>query len=333
MNASIKKTRLLRVAILVVAIFVIAGFTRAQLFPLPLSLTASPESPSPGQTVVITTNTPTSDRNSTAFNWVINNKSRPDLSGLGKNAIEMRAGTLGSTIEVEVEAIGSASSGNIALSIPVSDLTLTWFAKTLVPKWYKGRPLPVQNSLVNVVAVPQIILDGTRLKPEDLIYTWGMDDRDRVASGVGMQILKIRTSDLPYSSHNIKVTVQDPDKLVTKTGKLFIEPSFPRLAVYPSSPLGGIEWRSATSSVQIIKRGFIDFVAEAFFFPTSSKKNLNYQWIVKGKTVTGEPENPDILTLDTGKQQKGDTVPISVNVNDSGNLFSPLIKTLALIIP
>lgn len=289
----------------------------AQLVPEPLSLVASPSSPGPGQAVTVEASTPTQDKNSVIFSWTVDGRSRPDLSGPGKNTIALTAGEVGSVLNVRVGISGSNGGGETSLAIRVADLALTWFAETYVPKWYKGKSLPVQNSVVSIVAVPNIRIGGSTLSPENLIFRWEFDDQEDVLSGVGEQVLRIRTSDLPRASHHIKVAVENSGGTIRKEGELFIVPGAPRVVVYPATPLGGLEFRSAPSVVPKTSRGIFDFSAEPFYFPVLSKKNLAFSWRVNGLETSGDAATPHLISLNT---QGLPSLAVPISVAAGGNL-------------
>ena len=298
------------------------GFlANAQIIPDALSLIASPSSPSPDEIVTIQAATPTFEKNSAFFSWTVEGKERPDLSGAGQDVIKISAGGLGSSLRVSVLVLrDNADALSAALTVRIADLALSWFAQTYVPRWYKGKALPIQNSNVTMVAVPNIIIEGATLRPAELIYRWRLDEEDEI-SGVGLDVFRIKTSDLPRSSHRIRVVVEDSGKQIKKEGELFIVPTTPSIFIYQSSPLGGIENRSSLSFKTSPGGNLLDFWAEPFFFNALSRQNLSYRWTVGTTEVTGGVENPYLLTLDPGKQPTG-IVPVSVSADDS-DAFTP----------
>ncbi|QQG44878.1 MAG: hypothetical protein HYW89_02590 [Candidatus Sungiibacteriota bacterium] len=298
-----------------------------------VSLVTNPSSPSPGDTIKIFAATPTLDKNSAVFSWYIDGSPKPDLSGPGKDSINITAGNAGSAIRIRV-VVDSAADGSaeVSMTIRVSDLALTWFAQTRIPAWYRGKALPVPGSIVNIVAIPQITTRLGPIRPEDLIYTWGLNDDIKVLSGVGEQVFRIKTSDLPNTSHHIKLVVEDINKEVHREGELFIVPTNPRVVIYKTSPLGGVETRSASTFLEAPQQGLIDFQAEPFFFPVTSRGSLKYRWEVAGTEVAGDPGNPFILTLDTA-QQLLKQLAISVWVDDDDALLPSASGSVTLNFP
>lgn len=322
--------QILKTFLLTVLLFLPVYFIFAQFTPNPLVLLATPQSPSPGEIVVIEASTPTLDKNRIFFDWTVDDKNRTDLSGLGKNLIKITAGSVGSSIRINVSISGADKEIKPAsLVINVSDLSLVWSAGTYVPHWYKGKALPTQNSIVRVVAVPKIIIDGAVLRPESLIYHWDLDDEENMLVGIGEQTFRFQMSNFPKTTHQIEVTVEDNEKIVRKKGRILLTAISPEVKIYPSSPLGGVEFRSSSFFTFTKLRGLLDFVAEPFFFTVSAKKELNFNWQVANREIQGTPNNPYLLTIDT-TGQVASIIPISVTADDTNTTIPSAFNTLSL---
>lgn len=327
------KTFVRQLAVLAAFWLLFGALAHAQLVPDALSLVASPASPSPGQTVTVRAATPTFDKSTAFFSWSVGGASRADLSGAGKDSITFIAGATGSQTRVFVDvARNGGEGGSASLGIISSDLSLPWSAETYVPKWYKGKSLPVANSVVSVAAIPQIILDGRTLGPNELIYSWDLDDEEGIVSGVGKEVMRVKMSDLTGTSHHVKVAIEDTGKRIKKEGEVFLIASAPRVIIYPSSPLGGGEWRAA-AAVFIASAGkLLDFVAEPFFFSVASKKTLSYGWDVGGGEVAGAPQNPHALTLNTASMESG-SIAISISADDREEFVPSASRSFILTLP
>ena len=313
---------------LLLAIFAgLSSLASAQLPLVPpvLSISASPASPAPGEQVRISALTPTFDKNAAYFEWVINGVFRPDLSGPAKHTITLTAGDVGSSISVSVDVAAPDGSQNSAsIIIRSADLSLLWFAETYVPAWYKGKALPVQRSVVRLVAVPDFAVNGVWIPPEKLIYVWDFDDEKRSLAGMGEQIFRIQTSDFLKTGGQITVTVEDAERKVRKEKLIVISNTSPRVMVYPLLPLGGVEFRSADLGNFSFGEA-LDLIAEPFFFAASSKKELTFKWDVGGIPAEGAAANPDILTLRSSAPASG-PISTSVSVNDREIMTPPASK-------
>ncbi len=298
-------------------------------FPLKIGggfgIVATPSSPSPRQPLHIQARTPTFDKNAAEFIWTVNGMRKNDLSGLGKYTFSMTAGEVGSSIKVSVEARTiDGEVFNASETIYVTDLALTWTTDTYVPKWYKGKALPVAGSSMRIVAVPLFIVDGAAVPPEKLIYTWSLNGNN-LLSGLGQRTVTVSQSLLPKTSQLIKVVIEDLHKKVRKEQRVAISPRQPRAVVYQVLPLGGIEYRKGISLFSSAARGITDFQVEPFFFSTQARQDVTYRWTVGGKEIIGTPQHPYLLTVDTQEEPPGD-VFISVRIDDA-NTFVPPVTT------
>src|SRR3989344_1532512 len=80
-----------------------------------------------------------------------------------------------------------------AQTIPSNTVDLIWEGETYVPTLYAGRPLPTPGNLVRVVAIPNVVISGQRLRADQLIFTWVKDFNPiQSASGQGKDVLEYR---------------------------------------------------------------------------------------------------------------------------------------------
>jgi len=295
----------------------------------PFALITDPQSPSPGKQFTVTTETSSFDPNRTNYTWTVDGEPRPDLSGVGKNSFTLIAGEIGSSryISVRAEPAGNQSV-TASLTVYTTDVAMTWTARTYTPKWYKGKALPVPNAMVRVVAIPTIIIEGVIVPANKLIYTWDKNG-ERVLNGVGKQVLEFREPEQSWDAPTIVLTIEDADYRIQKEARVIIASARPRIVIYQSLPLGGIEFRRGTSVFPSIAPGIVDIQVEPFFFNRESKYDLSYEWSVQGTIASSSPRNPFILTLDM-QQQPSSNVPIYVTVQDKvpdTDLYSPFASS------
>ena len=322
------------IAIAIGVTFISAPFTYGQFLPEPVSLIATPTSPSPGETVSIQAATPTFDKDTAVFNWTINGSPQPTLSGIGKNVATRTAGDVGSTIRASVRIIkNTGETAEASLVVYVEDLALPWFAETYRPPWYRGKALPTQGSVVTIVAMPHVIINGARISAENLLYQWSLDDEDNALSGLGKKTFRVKTKDFRKESQEIRVTVEDIDHTIVKTGRIFIAPISPLTMLYAVSPLGGPETRNARTIFDATKRGLIDFIAEPFFFTTTLRNVLSYQWRINGTPLSGSAENPSLITIDTTNQPAKSEATLSVQTSEANPLRPRAARSITLIFP
>jgi len=285
-----------------VAALAVASAARAQAIPPPVSLTASPSSPSPRVPYTITASTPTFDKDLAEFAWTVDGKKRPEFSGVGANEITLTAGAIGSITKINISVSRpTGDGGSSSLTVIPSDLSLPWIAETTAPRWYQGKALPTPGAVVDIIAVPRIVIAGSSLNPDTLIYRWRIDSDKESLTGSGKRVFTFTASTLPETTHQIDVSVEDIDGRVHKDGRVLITTdAVPRVVLYASSPLGGTEPRSAASATA--RPGLFDVIAEPFFFPLSSAAALTYDWTVDGNAVPASAQNPRIVTIDATRR-------------------------------
>jgi hypothetical protein len=294
-----------------------------------LSLVSTPASPSPGETVSIQAETPTFDKNTVQFIWTVDGKSRPDLSGFAKNTFTLVAGAVGSTIRVNVEVLPQGfASIRATQTIYISDLSLTWTANTYKPKWYKGKALPVANSILRIAAIPAIIIDGVTIPVNKLIFTWNIDGK-RILQQIGAQVFEYKAPERSFNTQLVRVVIEDINKRIKKEARIAINNQQPKAVIYQVFPLGGIGQRRGTTAFSPVSTGSLDLQTEPFFFNVLSRKDLLYEWSAEGKKIMSITENPFFLTLDIQEQSAG-TIPVSVFVNDDDMFIPSVERTLTI---
>ncbi|MBI2053648.1 MAG: hypothetical protein HYT41_02800 [Candidatus Sungbacteria bacterium] len=293
-------------------------------FNSPVSLSSSPSSPAPRSAFTVTASTPTFDRETADFEWTVDGKTRPELSGLGLHQIQLTAGAVGSATRISVTVSPSIGEGGTAtLTVNPSELTLLWSADTTVPKWYRGKALAVPGAGITVSAVPRIILGSTEVNPDTLIYRWRIDSARIALSGAGRRIFHFTASQTPGATHQIDLTVEDIDGRIHKEGRILIENSnTPKVALYQASPLGGPEFRSAGRFTA--NPSLVDIIAEPFFFPSSSAAGLIYSWSADGTETGASSQNPRLLTVNGNNLTNQG---VSVNVVVTGTTPSYMSHT------
>lgn len=307
-------------------------FAQTFSLPLALSLEIQPPSPSPRQNVTVHAATPTLDTATTFFDWTVDKVHKSELSGYGNDSIQLVAGEVGTSIRVEVVVTGTTGQpAQSSITVYPSTVALSWYAQTYTPAWYQGKALPTPNSVVVVTATPHIILNGVALKPENLVYTWGFENRDRLLTGVGKQSFSVQMSDQTDVDQQVRVTIEDMDQRIRKEGSMFITTTSPHAGVYRLTPLGGIDPRVAVSTLSTFKHETIDLQTEPFFFPTRSKKDLRFQWTIGGLSPSGNPQNPFITTVEAS-DPKLENLPVSADISmpQPNNLIARAVASVLL---
>lgn len=299
----------------------------------PFAIVATPSSPSPGESVAIEAQPSSFDTTTANFIWTVDGTSRPDLSGIGRSAFTYIAGVVGSRSQISVRVLPiGANPASASLAVYVTDLVLTWTADTYIPKWYKGKALPIPNSIVHIAAIPTIIIDGDAIPADRLIYTWNVNG-ERKLRGAGLQILTLQEPEQSWNTPTVVLTVEDFAHQVRKEVRTRIITSEPKAVIYQSLPLGGVEFRRGTSAFPAVAPSTLDLQVEPFFFNTTSRYDLSYQWSIGGiPAAPSAAKNPFFLTLDMSQQLPG-TVALGVQVEHKNTDISTPSANNFLTIP
>lgn len=287
----------------------------------PLTLVATPSSPSPGESVTVVAQTPSLDKERTDFVWTIDSVRRPDISGLGKNTFTFIAKEVGSAtrVSMRIEPAGDLPMTS-SLVVYSTDIAITWTANTYVPKWYKGKALPIPNSAMHIAAIPTFIIEGKTLLPDRLIYTWNKDG-NRILKGIGKRTLQFQMPEQSWDTPTILLVIEDDLRRIKKEVRVTLVGQTPKAVIYQTLPLGGVEFRRGTSAFPSVAPSIVDLQVEPFFFNQTSKYDLSYKWSIQHIMASSSPQNPFILTLDMREQQPSD-IPISVFIKDP-DMFGP----------
>lgn len=299
----------------------------------PFAIVATPSSPSPGESVTVEAQPSSFDGTMANFIWTIDGVSHPDISGIGRSTFTYTAGVMGSRSQISVRVLPiGANPANASLAVYVTDLVLTWTADTYIPKWYKGKALPIPNSTIHIAAIPTIIIDGDAIPADKLIYTWNVNG-ERKLRGAGQQALTLQEPEQSWNTPTVVLTVEDFTHRVRKEARTGVVASDPKAVIYQSLPLGGVEFRRGTSAFPAVAPSTLDLQVEPFFFNTTSRYDLSYQWSIGGiPAAPSAAKNPFLLTLDMSQQLPG-TVALGVQVEHKNTDISTPSASNFLTIP
>ncbi len=319
-----------------ILLFAIAAFASAQSFdPVAtgvigqqVTTTINPENPRPGENVTITLNAYGTNLNTATISWSVNGKQQQ--SGQGLNSFTLAAGKMGETKTV-VATITSSTGPSFSRSFTVvpQDVAIIYESDGYVPPFYKGKGYYTPEGSVTLVALPNLVSSsGTRLNPNNLVYTWSVDDTIQGSmSGYGKNSFKY-TGSILSKDIMIKVTVSTPDKTTTGTAAIILSPLQPEVLTYEAHPLYGTLFNKeiTTSNFFLTDR---EVTVSAFPFSTSATKandtNLVYNWTLNGTSIA-TPPTQNFATFRNTSGQKGDS-QIGISIENTSHLLHSMKKT------
>jgi len=256
-----------------------------------LTLDMSPTYPRPGQEVVITISSNSTDLAKAKITWRTN--STIGLQQIGATKFTFTMGKLGESkaVNVFVERNDGGVIEQTYFFTP-TEVDLIYSADTYTPPFYKGRAWPTHQSTVKVVALPRILDDSDKLIPIDTYtYTWKRDGRVvQDQSGYGKNVFTY-TSGLLDENVEISVKVSPLNYRSEGAASIIITPTDPKIVIYEKNPIYGTIFENAISGIYNLQRNEITFEATPFFFDIN---NLNFSWIMNNQPIENIQKNTEV---------------------------------------
>ena len=258
-----------------------------------LTVELSPEIPGPHETVDISIDSYTYDLSHAKISWYVNGALR--ASEIGKKTFSFTTGDSGVTSNIKY-SIQTQEGENFdkTLTITPAEVNLIWESKGYTPPFYKGKTLFSFEGEARVVAVPNLTKpDGTKYKPEELVYTWkrGMGT-DEEASGYGKNVFNFK-GDIIARPTTIEVDVTNLNKTVQARGMVTINAVEPEIYVYQNDPSLGFLFNNAITDSFNLLGSEVSLVAMPFYFNNPDQEGI-YSWAVNGNDA---PEKSRFITF------------------------------------
>lgn len=228
---------------------------RAQTLSIPTSgvtLSQSPQSPAPGQTVTVTAKSYIDDINSATIIWSVNGNQVK--KGIGQTTFTTPAPALGKTYVVQAVAImPSGQQFNDSISIMSGGVDLITESSGYTPPLFKGRLPIVYQNWVKTVAIPHLANSaGVEYNPSTLIYGWTKDGSQSLGdqSGYGKSSITLKGSIMPRP-YTLTVNVSTRDGSQSTQATVTIGQQTPNILFYINDALYGPLYNKAISSVDI----------------------------------------------------------------------------------
>ena len=296
-----------------------------------VSINVSPKIPQANQQVTLTIKTFLINVTTADISWSVDGKKVQ--SGIGLTSFTFTTKDVGesTTIDCSILAVNGYPI-NKQIVVTPSSVDILWEATdSAVPPFYKGKALPISESTLKFVAIPNIKTNtGAYVNPSDMVYMWQNDfDLDRNGSGYGKDSYTVEMG-VSDQGENIGVTAQTRDGGLSADQQIQTGVYDPKILWYAESPLYGPQFERAINDGFSIKSSDISVFAEPLF---ASPKNilssdLSYLWQLNGNDA-GDQKPANILTLHRNNSNQGDAT-IDLTVNNSQKYLEELKSTLIL---
>jgi hypothetical protein len=191
-------------------------------------------------------------------------------------------------------------------------IDMLWEANTYTPYQYKGKALITPLSSVKITAIPHIFYGGRRLSKNELFFDWFLNDNwIKEKSGKGRNSFIVKSPILYTKKTSIKVWVSDASKTFKKIETITISNNHPKILIYQYD-----SFRKTISRVEVLAGEKKEFIAEPYFIPKESFKNITYRWIMNGGELKNEkPFN--ILNFKSDIDMRGNAfINVNIKFND-----------------
>lgn len=318
-------------AIFLVIIILISGsfFVSKSLAGSPndIIVTMTPPNPTPGQTVNISLNSYLYNLDSVLITYLVNNKKVTE--GVGKKSFSLQAPDLSgeSTVLVNI----NLPDGNIQLRLVVksSNMVMLWQANdSYVPPFYKGKAMPIPDSSIKVVAMPEMLSGKTMLDPNNMTYNWKLDySNDGESSGYAKNYF-IYNNDYLEKVNNVSVDVSTTDQNYSLGGEINISTTKPKIVFYKRDKDLGTMFDNAIPENYVVKQSETLEVAPYFMSPNNPLNPLlTWTWSINDAPVYLNSLFPNILPLQKTEGVSGNA-KINLVIENKYRVFQTTKKEL-----
>ncbi|MDD5720950.1 MAG: hypothetical protein PHT16_00675 [Candidatus Pacebacteria bacterium] len=287
----------------------------------------SPENPAPGENVNISLKSYVNNLDIVLISWSVNGKNVS--SGIGKKSFSLNAPSAGG--ETSVIATASLPDGAVDTKVIIRPSAMVLLSEALdsyTPPFYKGKALPSPDSLVKVVALPEIKSGSNFINPKNLTYAWQKDyTSNQDGSGYGKNTFTY-VNDYLENSNNIGVTAGTTDQKFSSTVNIDVRMKEPKIIFYKNDAKLGTIWEQALADGYKILGNEIIEAAPYFFSPRDIRVPLvTFDWFINSQTINVPSYRKNILPLQAQVGTSG-TSKIRLEINNADKIFESAVKEI-----
>jgi hypothetical protein len=219
------------------------------------------------------------------ISWLLNGQ--VVKSGVGETTFSFVNGQKGSSTQLDIFVqISDDTIVRKSRAFSVSDIDLIWQAiDSYTPPFSRLRKLPARESIVRIVALPNLNDLGVNALQNDLVYNWERNgDRDASKSGYGASSYTFK-NDLLMESEDISVVTSDRSGGTQGSESITVNFVEPELVLY-SFPQGR---KVALRNFYDVREegGNFTLVAEPYFYSVKpvSMTLLQFEWFANNEPL------------------------------------------------
>jgi hypothetical protein len=290
-----------------------------------------PKVPGPNENVELELNSYSFNLNNYYIAWF--KDSIKQTEGFGQRNFNFTTGPSGSitTITAIVEYEGQVFRKEFEFS--PSEVDLLWeVSDAYTPPFYRGKTLPLKQSLVRVTAIPETLL----IEPTDapnLVYYWDKNyKRQGSASGFGKSFFEFVTDPLGISD-TITVTTNDrrENSFATDEINFNLEIFNPKILIYEINEQGRLLTQKALNTNGRIQKDTIKLSFHPLFMSTIEPNfvDLFVSWVVNESSQAPQDfERQNELHISSGG--RSGTTPISIELEGIEKLLQKAQATFSI---
>ena len=295
-----------------------------------ISSTVSPENPAPGQDVTISLSAYGTDLTKANISWSVNGTRIQQ--GTGMTQFTLAAGKSGEAKNVAA-TISPSNGPDITKTFSVSsqDVSIIYESDGYVPAFYKGKAAYAKEGTVTLVAIPNLVANGTKLSPSALTYKWIVNETVQGSkSGFGKNSF-IYTGSILDTETFVRVEVSSASGATKGSATILLSPQNPEVLIYEQNPLYGMMLNKELSSNGFSLNGKEATVSAIPFSTSAAKLNdgtLSYDWSINGQTIP-VPKTQSYATFRNTTGQEGSSL-IGVSVSNTTHLLQMMRNSLTI---
>lgn len=293
-----------------------------------LDMKASSISPEAGQQFTVSATSLEFDNVRGNFKWYLNDTLVS--SGVGKTEATFRAGAIGSIMNIRVSA--SSNKNELfegSITIRVNDVDFIVHPLTSVPPLYRGAPLAVSGSRVEIYAIPHLYSNGAEANPKNLVYEWTVDEVKELDKSGGGQSKVVVDLDITRDQEiEVILTASTIDRSNSVTKKMILRSYYPEIDFYSFDPLVGIG-KLAKTLFEMKGGDNISLLAVPYFMSNDSLLRASYTWRVGTDVIKQSPANPRLLEL-TAPADSNSISTFSLKIQDPRVIYKNVEGALSV---
>jgi hypothetical protein len=280
-------------------------------------ISASPATPSVGDSVHFTVEGSVFDLPKDTITWTVNGKMV--ASAKGATSVDATVDSKGGPLDVVVDVVdpvwGEASN---EISIVPLQVDILYDAPTYVPPFYRGRALPSAGGMMHLQALARLSAGGALIPDSSITYTWTRNGTVLGSlSGLGKSKISL-DSPAMYGTDTISVRASAEDDTLSASASVVIPYTPLTLELYEDHPLFGITYFNALADT--VPASSEITVAAIPYFATITGLNdstLQYAWLLNDAPLSASSTKQNEVTL----QSTQNSAKLHLDVTSLNNFF------------